>query len=57
MEGSKMFNRILVTGGAGYVGANLIPKLLTAGHQVTVLDLMLYGNDVFEKNYADSPSL
>ena len=30
---------VLVTGGAGYVGAVLIPKLLAAGHRVTVLDL------------------
>ena len=35
---------ILVTGGAGYVGAVLVPKLLYAGYNVTVLDLMIYGN-------------
>jgi nucleoside-diphosphate-sugar epimerase len=35
---------VLVTGGAGYVGSNLIPKLLDAGHKVTVLDLYLYGD-------------
>lgn len=34
---------VLVTGGAGYVGSALVPKLLQAGHAVTVLDLMLYG--------------
>jgi len=39
-------DRILVTGGAGYVGAALVPRLLKNGYQVTVLDLMLYGNDV-----------
>lgn len=38
--------RILVTGGAGYVGAVLVPELLGAGHEVTVLDLYLYGDDV-----------
>ena len=37
---------VLVTGGAGYVGAILVPKLLEAGHKVTVLDLYLYGEDV-----------
>jgi nucleoside-diphosphate-sugar epimerase len=35
---------ILVTGGAGYVGSALIPKLLAAGHRVTVLDLYIYGD-------------
>jgi len=37
---------VLVTGGAGYVGAVLTPKLLAAGHRVTVLDLYLFGQDV-----------
>ena len=36
---------VLVTGGAGYVGSALVPKLLDAGHGVTVLDLYLYGDD------------
>jgi nucleoside-diphosphate-sugar epimerase len=34
---------VLVTGGAGYVGSVLVPRLLDAGHAVTVLDLYLYG--------------
>ncbi len=38
---------VLVTGGAGYVGSVLVPKLLAAGHVVTVLDLYLYGHNVF----------
>ncbi len=38
---------VLVTGGAGYVGSALVPKLLLAGHRVTVLDLYLYGDDIF----------
>ena len=42
----KLFKRVLVTGGAGYVGSNLVPKLLTAGYEVAVLDLYIYG-DVF----------
>ena len=40
----KRFDRILVTGGAGYVGSNLVPKLLQAGYGVTVLDLCIYGD-------------
>ena len=35
---------VLVTGGAGYVGSVLVPKLLDAGHSVVVYDLMLYGS-------------
>jgi nucleoside-diphosphate-sugar epimerase len=35
---------ILVTGGCGYKGTVLVPKLLTAGHNVTVIDIMWFGN-------------
>lgn len=37
---------VLVTGGAGYVGSVLIPKLIGAEYTVRVLDLYLYGKDV-----------
>src|ERR1700756_4211120 len=37
---------IFITGGAGYVGGILVPKLLNQGYNVTVLDLMIYGEDV-----------
>ena len=38
--------KILITGGAGYVGAVLVPHLLKKGYTATVLDLMIYGEDV-----------
>ncbi len=42
--------KILITGGAGYVGSKLVPSLLDKDYQVTVLDLMIYGEDVLPKH-------
>ena len=39
---------IFVTGGGGYVGSSLIPKLLVKNYNVTVLDLFIYSKDVLK---------
>jgi nucleoside-diphosphate-sugar epimerase len=44
---------VLVTGGAGYVGAVMVPQLLAKGHRVTVYDIMFFGHD----GLADHPNL
>ena len=43
-------NKIFITGGAGYVGAVLAPHLLENGYEVTVLDLMIYGEHVLQNH-------
>ncbi len=42
--------KVFITGGAGYVGSKLVPKLLQLGYEVTVLDLMIYGEKVLDNH-------
>ena len=39
---------VFVTGGAGYVGSALVPQMLSRGYRVKVLDLFIYGREVFD---------
>jgi nucleoside-diphosphate-sugar epimerase len=52
----KKINNVLVTGGAGYVGSVLVPKLLAKGYRVKVIDLYLFGENVLD-TVANHPDL
>ena len=53
---TETVERVLVIGGAGYIGSALIPKLLDKGYYVRVLDLLLYGIEPIEP-YLNHPRL
>ena len=39
-----MKKKILITGGAGYIGSKLVTKLINLGHEVTVLDVLKFSS-------------
>ena len=49
-----VFKKVLITGGAGYVGSLLTPQLLEAGYDVTVFDILYFGDHFLPK---DNPRL
>src|SRR5262249_36365137 len=46
----RLFDKVLLTGGAGYCGARLVPQLLSRGYKVTVFDIMFFGNQFLPRN-------
>lgn len=51
---ARQFDKVFVTGGAGYCGSRLVPQLLSKGYGVTVFDTMFFGDDFLPK---DNPAL
>jgi nucleoside-diphosphate-sugar epimerase len=50
----RSFDRLFVTGGAGYCGSLLVPQLLSRGYKVTVYDTCFFGDDFLPK---ENPNL
>jgi len=53
---NRAIHKVLVIGGAGYIGSALLPKLLEKGYQVRLVDLLLYGTEPIEK-FLNHPQL
>lgn len=48
--------RILVTGGAGFVGSHLVDRLMILGHEVTVLDNFFTGSKTTVSHWVGHPN-
>lgn len=49
-----MHKNVLITGGSGYCGSLLVPQMLDKGYNVTVFDIMYFGDEHLPK---DNPNL
>jgi nucleoside-diphosphate-sugar epimerase len=48
---AMQFEKIFLTGGAGYCGSRLTPQLLASGYRVTVYDIMYFGDAFLPKDH------
>ena len=48
--------RVLVTGGAGFVGSHLVDRLMILGHEVTVLDNFFTGSKTTVSHWIGHPN-
>ena len=39
-------SKVLITGGAGFIGSHLVEKMVNEGHEVVVADILLRGNKI-----------
>lgn len=53
---NRPIKRVLVIGGAGYIGSALLPKLLEKGYKVRLVDLLLFGEGPIQ-DVKDHPNL
>ena len=61
MQPVQQPSRVCVVGGAGFLGSILVELLLDQGHEVTILDAFLYGDEGsqvgFSTSFLDAPVL
>ena len=46
--------RILITGGAGFIGSHMVDRLIAEGHQVVVMDNLVTGSRANLAHLADN---